>query len=131
MRVLLLPVVALVLAGCTAKEQIPLEAPIVVQPIEQKVPNVPEVAAPPKAAIPRFSFQSPHEPTTIVGLDADNYAAFRSALLVANQRELQWQNKLSQANRSIRLLKGTTAPMSILPPATKPISVPIPTPKPS
>lgn len=110
------------LAGCA--QQVPV-APVVVTPVEEVKPEVPEVTPPPRSTIPKFTFQDPRLPTAIVAMDAENYAAFREVLLLANKRELDWNSRLQRANKSIRLLKGDVDHVDNVP-STKPVMLPIP-----
>ncbi len=112
------------LAGCAQEPAIQPVQPLVVTPVSVSAPDLPMILPPPRVAIPKFHFQDPRLPTSIVGMDTDNYAAFRETLLLANKRELDWNSRLQRANKVIRLLNNPDDETPV--PSNKPIILPIP-----
>lgn len=101
-RLLSAIVLTLLVTGCANTPK----PSVVTEVVTQQNIQVPPVQ-PPEAFKPAtFKFQRPEEPNGVVALDVDNYGQFREFMLGLNKRELEWQNRLGQANSSILLLQG-------------------------
>lgn len=96
--------ICLILAGC----QTTPTPSVVREVVPQRNVQVPTVQPPPPFQPARFKFQRPEQPNAIVAMDPQNYALFREFMLGINKREIEWNNKLEQGNRSILLLQGIT-----------------------
>lgn len=93
-----------VLASCQATPK----PSVVTEVVKERNVEVPPVQPPPPFKPAQFKFQRPEAPNGVVAMDSKNYTLFREFTLGINQREIQWQNRLDQANSSIRLLQGVT-----------------------
>jgi len=93
---------ALALAGC---QTTPLPS-VVTQVVEQQNVKVPPVTKPAPFKPAQFKFAKADSPNAIVSLDYKNYTLFQTFLLGINRREVEWDTRLDQANRSILLLQG-------------------------
>lgn len=98
----LVPFIFLALVGCTPDTR----PSVVTSVVDQKNVQVPVVAHPPAFKPATFKFQRPEDKNAVVAMDLSNYNLFRSFMLSVNKRELEWSNKLEQANRSLLLLQG-------------------------
>lgn len=102
MRKGILLIAVLVLAGC----QTETKPSVVVSSREQTNIAVPPVQKPAPFQPARFKFAKKDSPNAIVSLDYKNYTMFQEFMLGINKRELDWDIRLEQANRSILLLQG-------------------------
>ena len=96
----------ILLAGC----QTDTKPSVVREVVPQRSVQVPAVTPPPPFQPARFKFQRPEQPNAVVAMDPQNYNMFREFMLGINKREIEWNNKLEQANRSLLLLQGITEP---------------------
>lgn len=92
----------LAIAGCTTN----VKPSVVTSVVDQKNVQIPAVSPPSAFKPATFKFQRPEDKNAVVALDLGNYNLFRSFMLSVNKRELEWSNKLEQANRSLMLLQG-------------------------
>lgn len=105
---------AILLAGCQTESK----PTVVVSSREQTNIAVPPVQKPAPFKPAQFKFAKKDSPNAIVSLDYKNYTMFQEFMLGINKRELDWDTRLEQANRSILLLQGanpTSTDVTIIP----------------